>query len=136
MYVEEIGIWPTWHRKSICKGKTIELKTLQQLTIQLEKLKLDPYLKPYPKPYGKVNCSWIQDLNVNTFKILRRNSQHCNYTIIQLNKYFLKNCCRLKKNLEEISCRRLSLWYHGGEGFLKGGIKDPNHKAKESTTFV
>ena len=35
-----------------------------------------------------------------------------------------------KKNSEEINCRRLPLWYHGREGFLKGGIKNTNHKAR------
>lgn len=32
----------------------------------MEKLKLDLYLKLYPKPYQKVNCRWIQDLNVSS----------------------------------------------------------------------
>lgn len=38
--VEEIGIWPTWHHKSV--GKELLSEKFWTISIQMEKLKLDP----------------------------------------------------------------------------------------------
>lgn len=37
--VEEVGIWPTWHRKSV--GKELLSEKFWTISIQKEKLKLD-----------------------------------------------------------------------------------------------
>ena len=103
----------------------------------MKKLKLDPYLKPYPKPYGKVNCSWIQDLNVNnTLKFLEEIHSIVNQLYFNLKNTFKTFCYRLKKEFQKKLIVGNCLYDIMVEKDFLRDIKSPNHKTKELTTFV